>query len=39
MTQHSYPPTFLTSYPVLNPPEKQLYKWKVQHNIEIEQKK
>ena len=26
MTQHSYPPTFLPHYPVLNPPEKQLYK-------------
>ena len=24
MTPHTYPPTFLPRYPVLNPPEKQL---------------
>ena len=33
MTPHLYPPIFLPRYPVLNPPEKQLYKWKVQHEI------
>ena len=33
MTQHSYPPTFLSPYPVLNPPEKQLHKSKTQHDI------
>ena len=26
MTPHSYPSTFLPHYPVVNPPEKQLYK-------------
>ena len=24
MTPHSYPPTFLPCYPVLNPPEKRV---------------
>ena len=28
-----YPPTFLPRFPVLNPPEKQLYKLKAQHDI------
>ena len=26
MTPQHYPPTFLPRFPVLNPPEKQLYK-------------
>ena len=26
MTLHHYPPNFLPRFPVLNPPEKQLYK-------------
>ena len=33
MTPQHYPPTFLPHFPVLNPPEKQLYKLKVQHDI------
>ena len=33
MTPHPYPPTFLPCYPILNPPEKQLYKLKVQCDI------
>ena len=26
MTPHHYPPTFLTRFSILNPPEKQLHK-------------
>ena len=33
MTPHPYPPTFLPCYPILNPPEKQSYKLKVQCDI------
>ena len=29
-------PLSLQPYPVLNPPEKQLYKWVAEHNIKIE---